>query len=541
MNILMVYPKLSLSFWSIRKILDMRGEKGVQPPLSLLTLAALLPREWRLRLVDMNVRPIREDDWEWAEVVMISAMFSQKPGLMEVLAEARRRQKKTVAGGAYPTLLPEELLEVGCDHVVKGEAENAISLLVDTIAHGRGPKIIESEERPDLAASPIPRFDLVRHRDYAAMSIQTSRGCPHNCEFCDIVEMFGRDPRHKTPDQVVAELDALKRTGYVGAVFVCDDNFVGNRERAKSILRGMTAWNTAHGSPFSYLTQVSLNLGHDMELIDAMTAANFGDVLVGLETPDLRILKGVNKTQNTRGSMVDAVNNIKKNGLTVMASFIVGFDHEEGPMADPICTLVEQTDIPVVVPNILIAIPKTQLWRRLEKEGRLLEVDDLPEITLTKINFKTMRPESEIIGDYQAIWNRLYEPSRYLARAYRYYTAMRPTRRALATAKGEKLPPAPKTENRSSLAVVVRDLRSLFCALWLLGVASPCRGQFWRQLVGILRTNPSRVRLYLNKCVHGLWLSELRDILNAKAAAMAAECRADSESSTSARQRPAGA
>ncbi|MDD5521694.1 MAG: radical SAM protein [Kiritimatiellae bacterium] len=533
MNVLMVYPKLPVSFWSVEKLCRIRGEKAVQPPLSLLTVAALLPREWSIRLVDMNIRPVSESDWEWADLVMISAMFSQRSGVREVVSEARRRSKKTIAGGAYPTLLPEELLDAGCNYVVRGEAENTISLLLKAIAGENSPKIIESAAKPNLADSPVPRYDLVKPGDYAIMSIQTSRGCPHNCEFCDIVEMFGRSPRYKEPGQIAVELDTLRETGFAGSVFVCDDNFIGNRDRAKNILERMIAWNNAHGNPFSYLTQVSMNLGHDIELIDMMTAANFGDLLIGLETPDLRVLKGIGKTQNARESMVDAVNNIKKNGLTVMASFIVGFDHEDEHVAEQICSLVEQTDIPIVVPNMLLAIPKTQLWKRLEREGRLINVRDLPELTFTEINFKTMRPHAKIIKDYRDIWTRLYEPSRYLARTYGYYTAMRPTRRALAIAKGERPPPERNVARKLSMNTF-RDIKSLLFILWELGIVSACRGQFWRQILGMMRNNPSRLRLYLDKCAYGLWLAEMRNLVSSRADIMTTKCRAGSGSSTSA-------
>lgn len=537
MNVLMVYPQLPLSFWSVRKILKMRGKRGVQPPLSLLTLAALLPREWKIRLIDMNVRPVSEDDWQWAEVVMVSGMFSQKAGFMDVLAEAKRRQKKTVAGGAYPTLLPEEIFGAGCDYVVKGEAEGAIPQLAETLVSGKGPRTIEAASKPDLAASPVPRFDLVQHQEYQIMSIQTSRGCPHNCEFCDIVEMFGRNPRSKTPGQIAGELDALRATGYAGQVFVCDDNFIGNRKAVKDILERMIAWNDVNGSPFSYITQVSMNLGNDLELIDLMTAANFGDVLIGLETPDSRVLDDIGKTQNTRVPMIDAVNNIKKNGLTVMASFIIGFDNEDRDVAERICSLVEQTDIPVVVPNMLLAIPRTRLWRRLEKEGRLMDVGDLPEITLTRINFKTVRPQAEIVADYRTIWNRLYEPSRYLARAYRYYTAMRPTRRTMAAARGETVPSRRKTASRLPKNML-HDLWVFLQLVWSLGIVSECRGQFWRQILDLRKSNPSRLRLYVDKCAHGLWLEEIRGIYTKKADVMIAELRAGAGSSTSAGPRP---
>jgi radical SAM superfamily enzyme YgiQ (UPF0313 family) len=524
MNALLIYPQLPLSFFSFEKI---SGEKATQPPLSLLTVAALLPVHWNLRLLDMNTRQVKESDWLWADIVMSSAMLVQKRGLLEIVSEANRRGKTIVAGGSYPTLLPQEVLDAGCDHVVRGEAENTIQILLNALTRGEGPRIIESTDKPDLSTSPIPRFDLVSLSDYSTMGIQASRGCPYNCEFCDIVEMFGRVPRYKTGEQVVSELSALYKTGYTGTVFVADDNFIGDRRRAKNILEHMTLWNKRVGEPFGYITQASVNLGMDLELIDLMTAANFGEIFIGLETPDVHSLEGIGKTQNLKNSMVESVNNIKKNGLMVLASFIIGFDRENHRVAQQICNLVEQTDVPIAVINHLMAVPHTRLWRRLEKEGRLVDIQTMPDIIFSEFNFTTQRPEAEILEDFSEIWRYLYEPSRLLARTYRYYTAMRPTRRAMAISNGVT-PPIENGPHRFYLRNLLKDIKCLLYILWKQGVVRACRKQFWDQLFLVIRKNPSRLKPYLRTCGRSEWMFKLVEMVTINSDAMAAKYRMNS-------------
>ncbi len=512
MKVLLIYPELPFSFWSFKLACRVQGVKALFPPLGILTVAALLPSDWQSRLVDMNVQPIGESDWKWADLVMLSAMLLQRDTALKVIAEARQRGKTVVVGGTYPTLEPEEVLSAGGDYVVKGEAEATIPALLNALQTKATPRIIEHAEKPDLTVSPIPRFDLVCVRDYANMAIQTTRGCPFACEFCDIAALFGRPPRHKKADQVVRELEALYRTGYRGTVFVCDDNFVGNRDHALNVLAAMTEWNRSHGEPFGYITQASVNLGQDRELVDRMTAANFGEVFIGLETPDQQALRSAGKTQNLRSPMVESVNTIKENGLTVVESFIIGFDDEQAGVAQRICDVVDQTDAPTVMVNLLKAAPQTALWRRLKQEGRLLEDRKGVDTVMSKLNFRSRRPEGEILQDYVHLWRHLYEPSRYLDRVYRYYRAMRPTRRAQAQARGERPPPEPNARRRS-LRENSQDLRAVLFLAWRQGIAGSCRVQFWRQFIGIQRSNPSRLRAYLSRLMIGENLFEVRDLI----------------------------
>ena len=303
MRALLVNPTAVSLFWSLPLSCKLTGSKTISPPLGLITVAAMLP-QWELRLADMNCRRLAEEDWEWAEIVMISATLAQKPSALAVTREAKHRGKTVVLGGPYPTMMPDEALAAGCDFCVRGEAENTVHLLLSALMDGSRKVVIENDRRPDLSSSPVPRFDLLRLRDYQYLTIQTSRGCPFSCEFCDIESLYGRKQRYKKPDQVVNELEALYRVGGRGPVFISDDNFIGSRSNACAILHRLTPWNKSLGEPFGFFTQASVNLGQDEELIDLLTAANFSTVFVGIESPDAAVLENAGKHQNLRDPVV---------------------------------------------------------------------------------------------------------------------------------------------------------------------------------------------------------------------------------------------
>lgn len=522
MRALLVCPEFPLSFWSFRKSCRLRGNKTVNPPLGLLTVAALLPTEWELRLADLNTRSLTEEDWQWADLVLISAMYIQRAGLLALVREAKRRGKTVVAGGPHPTSLPEAVLEAGCDFVVRGEGENTIPLLLEAMRLGKT-GIIENHEKPDLTTSPIPRFDLLRLDDYVAFSIQTSRGCPFDCEFCDVVNLFGRTPRHKTPKQVIAELETLHRLGVRGSVFICDDNFIGSKKHARALLQELTPWLRSRDEPFRFLTQASVNLGQDPEMIDLMTAANLGEVFIGIESPDEKVLETSHKYHNIKNPLLESLRTLKQNGMEVIGSFIIGLDGEKSGAGERICTFIEQTDIPVTMLGILQAAPHTSLWHRLEREGRLRQDvgDDLG--TFSALNYEPDRPEAEIMQEYVDAWDYLYEPSRYLARAYRYYLAMRPARRNPAMAAGgpprrDHVPHQGMTWRRK-----LNVIRSFFKIFWWQGVRPSYRRQFWTQLFGMWRQNPTRFKQYFVTCVEGGDLFDMRKMVREKVKAIIKE------------------
>ncbi|MFC1896366.1 B12-binding domain-containing radical SAM protein [Thermodesulfobacteriota bacterium] len=503
MNVLLINPEFPVSFWSYPEACRLLGVKALFPPLGLITVAALLPRDWKLILRDLNTCRLREEDWSRVDLVMISAMLVQRDGMLAMIREAKRRGITVVAGGPYPTSMPDEVLDAGCDFLVMGEAEPSISSFLSAFRQGESKGVFTATQKPEMSTSPVPRFELLRLEDYANLAIQTSRGCPYDCEFCDIVNLFGRTPRYKTPDQIIEELGTIYRLGWRGPVFICDDNFIGNRKHARSILNRLTPWMETHGKPFVFTTQTTVDLGQDLEMIDLMTEANFSDVFVGIESPDEDVLALSRKYQNIRNPLAESLDNINRNGLSVMGSFIIGFDGEKRGAGDRICSFVDRTSIPVVMLNTLQAPPNTRLWERLAEEGRLLQGGFSCEGYEIRQNFIPMRPASEIIDEYLRAVGHLYEPSRYLERCYRYILSMRPTRAALAAQRGQRPPKTSQSRSKPPLKTRLRDVRVFLHLVWRHGVRAPHREQFWKQLVGVARKNPSRLIKYLNVCAIG--------------------------------------
>lgn len=533
MKALLVHPETPPSYWSFKELCAMIGCKALNPPLGLITVAAMLPDEWELRLVDLETTALTEDDWHWADIVMLSAMLVQREGVFRVVREAKQRGKPVVIGGAYPSSLPDELVEVGCDFVVKGEGEIAVPLLLDALKQGRNGGFIEAAEKPDLSVSPVPRYDLLNLHDYAVLTLQTSRGCPFDCEFCDIINLFGRKPRYKTPEQVIRELETIRRLGWYREIFISDDNFIGNKTHARSILAQVTPWQESHGMPFTFWTQTSVNLGQDKELIDLMTEANFSTVFVGVESPDEDVLRLHRKFQNVKNPLVESVNNICRNGLTVVASFIIGLDGEKPGAGDRIRSFIDLTDIPMVALNTLQILPNTALWNRLSREGRLLDDRTTGQSTGARLNYVPARPERDILNEFMGAWEHLYDPSRFLERTLRYFLAMRPTRKAMGLQK-RPVESSVGTSSNQSLGDKWDRFLSFLSLLWRQGVRPAYRGQFWRQLFQIRRRNPSRTVKYLNMCALGENMFGLTPTIRDRVeTALAASRRSEEESGMS--------
>ena len=496
MKALLLSPERPETFWNLKHTCEFTGSKALAPPMGLITVAAMLPRHWDCRLVDLNTGPVTEEDWRWADLVMVSGMLIQKDSLLRLILEAKARGKTVVAGGPYPTSVPQKVLEAGADFLVRGEAEEIMPFFLSALADNKPQRVFEEDGKPDITKSPIPRFDLLNLHDYAAPGVQTSRGCPFNCEFCDVVSLYGRKPRHKTPDQVLAELETLYRLGWRRDVFICDDNFVGYQGHAQAVLTKLIPWMKERGEPFSFWTQASINLGQDKEMIDLLTEANFSTIFTGVESTDTEVLAQNRKFQNIKNPLGQSVTNICTNGLSVMISFVIGFDSEKKGVDERICAFVEEHNIPFVVLNILQALPNTDLWDRLQKEGRLLEERSSGDTQDFLLNYVPTRPAGEILAEYTAAIDHLYEPSRYLERAYRYFLAMRPTRSFLAKPRGED--PNPSGNHKSSQQKTnLREFMGLLKLIWWHGILAGHRSQFWRQLLGIYRQNPSRITKYL--------------------------------------------
>jgi radical SAM superfamily enzyme YgiQ (UPF0313 family) len=491
---LLIYPVFPPTFWSYDKILELVNRKVLLPPLGLITVAGILPQEWEFKLVDRNIRPVTEEEWEWAEIVIFSAMIVQKVDLLAQIAEAKQRGKLVAVGGPYATSVPTEV--AAADFLVLDEGEITLPLFVEAIARGETQGIFRTTEKPDVTTTPIPRYDLLELDAYDSMSVQFSRGCPFQCEFCDIIVLYGRKPRTKTPQQLLKELDYLYQLGWRGGVFMVDDNFIGNKRNVKLLLKELKIWQKEHQYPFRFNTEASVDLAQDSELMELMVDCYFDAVFLGIETPDEESLKLTKKFQNTRNSLTETIDTLIKAGLRPMAGFILGFDGEKKGSASLIIQFVEESAIPTALFGMLQALPNTALWERLEKEGRL-RADGKQDINQsTLMNFMPTRPIDEIAEEYiEAFW-QLYDAHTFLDRTYRCFLK-------LGAPKGK--PPFKWPE--------WTDLRALGIVIWRQGVQRSTRWKFWHHLFSIIKNNTPVWEHYLTVCAHNEHFLEYRQIV----------------------------
>jgi radical SAM superfamily enzyme YgiQ (UPF0313 family) len=417
MNALLIYPEFPDTYWSFKHALAFQGKRAPYPPLGLMTVSSLLPSHWNKRLVDTNIRRLTDADLKWADVAMLSGMLIHKRELIEILGRCRKRGLRTVIGGPVASSVPE--LRRHADHVVTGEAEDVVADLVADLEAGTAKPTYEAPERPSLARTPPPDLSLIDLKHYGRMAIQYSRGCPFNCEFCDIIEIYGRKPRVKSPEQVVEELQQLRDRNWKGGIFIVDDNFIGNKVKVKEMLPVLADWNNSLRRPYTFFTEASLNLADDSQLLEMMKAARFTSVFLGIETPVEESLKEAQKFQNTRRSLMESVHKIQSYGIEVMAGFIVGFDNDPEEIFDKQVEFIQESGIPLAMVGLLSALPNTQLYRRLQKEGRLLEDHSGDNMDL-RLNFIPKMNPQQLVDGYRSILRRIYNPDAYYDRARRF-------------------------------------------------------------------------------------------------------------------------
>ncbi len=360
MKALLLYPEFSdLGFWNYKTVCRLMGAKYPASPLGLITMAALLPAEWELRLRDLNTHDLDDADIDWSDLVFIGGMLPQQPRFVRLIERVHARGKKVVAGGPDPTSQPG--VYRSADYLVLGEAECSMRPFLAELARGATCGTYVPAEKPDLTSSPIPRFDLLELKDYLMIGVQFSRGCPFNCEFCDIIELYGRKPRTKTPRQIVTELDTLYRLGYRGHVDFVDDNFIGHKAKAKEVLRAVKDWSEEHGHPFFFSTEASINLADDEEMLGLMRDLDFRYVFVGIESADNQVLESMRKQQNLTRDIVEDLHRIYRYGIVVNGGFILGFDGETSGSARKMVEIIEQGEIVMPMIGLLFALPNTQL------------------------------------------------------------------------------------------------------------------------------------------------------------------------------------
>jgi hypothetical protein len=412
------------SFWNYKAACELVGARYPSPPLGLITVAAMLPPHWQLRLIDRNCEPLCDDDIDEADLVMTGGMLPQQSDILRLIDRCHSRGKPVVIGGPDVTHSPQ--LYSQADFQVLGEAEPVIGQFIEAWTSGAERGVFQAEKfSADVTQTPIPRFDLLNFRNYLFINLQFSRGCPFNCEFCDIIELYGRKPRTKTNAQMLAEIEALHALGYRGHIDFVDDNLIGNKKAVKQFLPHLIEWQQVHGYPFEFSTEASINLADDDQLLELMRGANFFGVFIGIESPDTDTLIAMQKKQNTRRSLAASINRIYGYGIIVVAGFIIGFDTERGNVADAMIACVEDTSIPVCMVGLLFALTNTQLTRRLLREGRLhagfefvgdrIEGDQCT----AGLNFETKRPRRDVLADYTAVLAAIYEPKAYFARVRR--------------------------------------------------------------------------------------------------------------------------
>jgi radical SAM superfamily enzyme YgiQ (UPF0313 family) len=459
---LLVHPEFPVTYWGFQYALPFCDRDANLPPLGLITLAGLLPPFWELTLVDMNIEPLTSEQLDLVDVVLVGGMLVQAPSMLAVIERAKRHGAKVVVGGPAPTSQPQ--LFPDADIVFQGEAEGRIEDLVAAVAQGGPRQVLAAEgDYPPAESFGAPRYDLLRVQRYGAMSLQTSRGCPFHCEFCDVVELFGRKPRVKAPETVCSELAALRATGYRGTVFVVDDNFIGNRKAARGMLPMIAEWQTRHRFPFDLMTEATVNLADDQTLLQGMAAAGFVSVFLGLETPSIEALEAAGKTQNTRRPLQDAVRVITAAGLEVMGGFIVGFDSDTVDVFEAQRAFIQGNPIPMAMVGPLMALPGTQLEARLLGEGRLRDGGSGAEgDQFGRPNFDPVMDEVSLIAGYRDLMETLYSAEAYYDRCEQVL----------------RLAPAAPGHRKPSPADLLHFLRTA----WGVGVRSPRRWRFWRLL-----------------------------------------------------------
>lgn len=460
---LLVYPEIPQTFWSFCHALKFVHKKASFPPLGLLTVAAMLPEEWEKKLVDMNVSKLEDGDLLWADYVFISGMIVQKEAIKAVLERCRPFKCKVVAGGPVFTTGYWDFIE-DVDHFVLNEGEVTIPFFLDDLRQGMAKKMYTSDQRPDISNTPIPLWGLIKKKHYATMNIQYSRGCPFDCEFCDITIMNGRVPRTKTKEQLLAELESLYKWGWRGGVFIVDDNFIGNKNKVKEIMPAVIDWARKRQFPFGFLTEASINLADDPELIKMMVEAGFSKVFIGLETPVEASLVECNKILNANKDLVSAVKSIQRAGLEVMAGFIVGFDSDPVSIFERQIEFIQKIGVVTAMVGVLGALPGTKLYRRLKKQGRLLDKWSGSN-TDCSINFIPKMDFSKLKEGYKKIVKTIYSPAKYYERVLTFIKEFRPKKSIIKA----RLKP--------------EQLMAFIRSLWSLGVVWKFRKYYWKLLL----------------------------------------------------------
>jgi radical SAM superfamily enzyme YgiQ (UPF0313 family) len=480
MKILMVYPQFPVTFWSFKHALKFVSKKSSYPPLGLLTVAAMLPKEWHKKVVDMNVTRLTDEDIRWADYVFISAMAIQRESVREVVGRCRELGAVTVAGGPLFTMEPEDYHEV--DHLVLGEAEAILPEFLSDLEKGHAGHLYKAGNSPDITLTPLPEWSLINMKHYSAMSVQYSRGCPFNCEFCDIVILNGHRPRTKSAAQIIAELDVLYQHGWRNGVFIVDDNFIGNKKKLKSeVLPAIIEWRRGKRNPFTLNTETSIDLADDDELINLMVEAGFNAVFVGIESPNEDSLVECAKNQNRNRDLQAAVEKLHNSGLEVQGGFIVGFDNDPLSIFRSQINFIQKSGIVTAMVGILNAPPGTRLFKRLKKENRIIGDFDGSNMEcnfITRMNYQTL------VEGYKHILDTIYSPRQYYERITTFLTQFNPCKK-----------------HRFNFSF--EHVKVLWKSFWILGLAEKGKRYYWRLMVSTVLRRPRSFPVAMKLAIYG--------------------------------------
>jgi len=490
-NILLLYPEYSKTFWSFENVMKILGRKAAYPPLGLLTVASMLPGHWQKKLVDLNTEKLNRSDISWADYVLISGMIVQKESALRLIEMIRQEGKPVVGGG--PLFTTGSIDASMVDHLFLGEAEETIAGFVDDICRGRLRKTYRAEDYPDIKRTPVPDWKLINIFNYHSMSLQYSRGCPFNCEFCDVVVLNGRKPRTKTRGQVIAELDELYDLGWRGNVFFVDDNLIGNKTRLKDVvLPAVIGWQKSKRYPFTFNTQVSINLSDDEELMKLMVEAGFSTVFVGIETPDEDSLKECSKYHNSDRDLVGSVKKLQNFGLEVQGGFIVGFDSDTPTIFQRQIDFIQKSGIVTAMVGLLTALPETKLHKRLSDSNRILKESSANNTFFSTMNFKPKMDMKILFGGYKRILDTIYDQRDYNERIKTFIREFKPPKRKVYRIKIQKF-----------------QLRALFGSMWILGIKNSGRKYFWLLLLWVSVKYPGLIPYAISYSLAGIHLRSL--------------------------------
>jgi len=486
MNILLVYPEFPDTFWSFKYALWFVGKKASSPPLGLATVAAMLPGEWNKRLIDLNVTQLHKNDMAWADYVFISAMIVQRASAQKIIAQAKQAGKKIVAGGPLFTAEYENFADV--DYLVLNEAEITLPLFLADLEQGQPQHCYMTSEYPDITQTPVPIWELVDFKQYDSMSIQFSRGCPFNCDFCNVTALLGHRPRTKTKEQILAELDSLYALGWRRNVFFVDDNFIGNKKALKEeILPALIEWRKDKTGCL-FITEASINLADDAELMDLMVRAGFVSVFVGIETPSEESLAECHKVQNKNRNLVESVRLLQRNGLQVMGGFIVGFDSDTPSIFQRQIDFIQKSGIVTAMVGLLQAPYGTKLYERMQGEGRVIDAmngDNADGLT----NIIPRMDLTVLQKGYHTILEGIYSPKPFYERVRRFLVEFRPA--------------------KASVHLEVQEILALFRSIYWLGIRGKERVEYWRLFFWALLKQPAKFPMAITLSIYGFHFTQV--------------------------------